>query len=296
MISIEQVQAFTLVYEEGSYSSAAKIAQKERSTIREHVLAMEDTLGVKLFEIEGRRAVPTTDAESLIVRSRNLSKHARDFYHAAMTLYKQPLSKMIVWHDSLIPNQLLGEVITRLREEYPELEIECCNASREEAFKAVEQDQCHIAVMSTEHSTVSPGKFKSTNIGSLTMNPYGSPISDLGKSSVVSMSDLQLSTQYIMQHSKARDLGYFEIGNRQHKVSSVELAIALMETEGWTVLSDMDAAHWVESGKLKLLNLDHLIRGYKHSVSTYYSLSSDSIPEVNKALSIFKNASYKYLI
>ncbi|SKA60901.1 helix-turn-helix domain-containing protein [Enterovibrio nigricans] len=64
MHTIEQLTAFISVYEKGSYSAAAAALGKSRTTVREHVMAYEDTLGYSLFVIEGKKrfllTVPTS--------------------------------------------------------------------------------------------------------------------------------------------------------------------------------------------------------------------------------------------
>lgn len=40
MITIEQLLSFKTVFEQGSYSAAGRHIQKDRSTIREHILAL----------------------------------------------------------------------------------------------------------------------------------------------------------------------------------------------------------------------------------------------------------------
>ncbi|CAM4379655.1 LysR family transcriptional regulator [Vibrio agarivorans] len=296
MISLEQVQTFTHVYEQGSYSAAARAANKERSTIREHILALEDTLGVKLFAIEGRKAIPTKNAEKLIVRSKNLSKHAEDFSHAAMTLYQEPLSKIIIWHDNLIPSRWLSDIISSIQVALPHIEIECAISDRDSAYRAIEEQRCHVALMSAETKRTVTGKLKSYNLGSLTMNGYCHPDSDLAKKGTVILSDLELSPQYLLANSKEADLGYYEIGNQRHAVTSVRLAIELIKNDGWIILSDQEAEPWLSNGELVSVNYRHLTQTHMQAVSVYFGLISEEQREISKAIKIIEKTACHYLL
>ncbi|GAL31557.1 transcriptional regulators LysR family [Vibrio maritimus] len=55
MFSYEHLAAFCATVEEGSYSQAARKLQKDRTTIREQIKALEDSYAVTLFEIQARR-------------------------------------------------------------------------------------------------------------------------------------------------------------------------------------------------------------------------------------------------
>lgn len=296
MISLEQVQTFTHVYEQGSYSAAARVANKERSTVREHILALEDTLGVKLFDIQGRKAIPTVNADKLIVRSKNLSKHAEDFSHAAMTLYQQPLSKITLWHDELIPTQWLVDIIEEIQVALPDIEVECIASDRYSAYRAIEAQRCHVALMSSETKQAISGKLKSYNLGGLRMNGYCHPSSDLAKKGTVILSDLQLSPQYFLTCSKENDLGYYEIGNKRHVVSSIELAIKLIKNEGWMILSDEDAEPWLQKGELVSVNYRHLTQTYIRAVNAYFGLISEEQKEVATVLKVIEQTARRYLL
>ena len=55
-ISLEQWQALVAVVEAGGYARAAETLHKSQSTITYGVQRIQDLLGVKLFELRGRKA------------------------------------------------------------------------------------------------------------------------------------------------------------------------------------------------------------------------------------------------
>lgn len=59
MLDTRQLQVFVKVYEVGSFSQAAKEVFLTQPTISGHIKALEEYLGVKLFDRSGRKISPT---------------------------------------------------------------------------------------------------------------------------------------------------------------------------------------------------------------------------------------------
>jgi len=296
MISIEQIHSFTLVYEHGSYSAAARAAKKERSTIREHVVTLEDTIGVALFQIEGRQARPTDAAHKLISRATNLSKQAKDFELTALSLFDNPLDKLVLLHDVQIPAGLLSTTIKEIKHHYPKMSIDCSASSREDAYQAIENSQCHIAIMATENSPRTQAKVASKYIGNLPLSGYVHVGTYLADNNTVSLNELRLTTQYELQNTNNGDLGCFKISNVIEKVSSIELAIDLLADGGWIALSDELAKPWVNSSYLVPLSLDDATRNYRQGVCLFFGLADDTREEISVALDSLNRHAGKYFI
>ncbi|MDF2154607.1 LysR family transcriptional regulator [Vibrio sp. CAU 1672] len=296
MISIEQIHAFTLVYQHGSYSAAARAAGRERSTIREHVVTLEDLLGVKLFQIEGRKAKPTDAAKQLITRATNLSKQAKDFELQAFSLLDDPLDKLVLMHDEQIPPEWLGKTIRTLKSQYPHLNIDCVPSSRAHAYQCIENGECHIAVMATENNPRTQARIASLYIGNLAVSAYIHPSSPFADQDGVSMEDLRLETQYELSHTDEGDLGHFRVSNVTEKVSTIGLATQLLADGGWIALSDALAAPWVKTGTLQAMMLDEAKRNYQQGVCLFFGLTSQNREEIRFALDTLNHTAGEYLV
>ncbi|ELE1905643.1 LysR family transcriptional regulator [Vibrio vulnificus] len=295
MISIEQIHAFTLVYQHGSYSAAARAANKERSTIREQVVTLEDIVGVELFQIEGRKAKPTDAAHQLISRATNLSKQAKDFELTAFSLLDEPIEKLIVMHDDQIPSGWMSSAILEIKQQYPQLTIDIICASREHAYDCLEKSECHIAIMATEDSPRTQARIDTHYIGNLALGAYVSPDSQLAEQDIVSIEQLRLETQYELPHTKEGDLGCFRVSNMIEKVSSLSLATALLTQGGWIALSCSLAAPLVEQGVLRQLTLNEATRNYMRGVCLFFGLTSKNRDEISFALDCFNRHAHPYL-
>src|SRR5437868_13630454 len=75
-ISLEQWQALVAVVDAGGYAQAAERLHKSQSSVTYLVQKLESLLGVKAFEIKGRKAALTPAGELLYRRARVLLDEA----------------------------------------------------------------------------------------------------------------------------------------------------------------------------------------------------------------------------
>src|SRR5256885_14242164 len=82
-ISLEQWQALVAVVDAGGYAQAAERLHKRQSSVAYLVQKLESLLGVKAFEIKGRKAALTPTGEMLYRRARTLLDEAAGLEKAA---------------------------------------------------------------------------------------------------------------------------------------------------------------------------------------------------------------------
>jgi len=75
-ISLEQWRALIAVIEAGGYAQAAEALHKSQSAITYAVQKIESQLALKVFEIQGRKAVVTEAGQVLYRRARTLMEEA----------------------------------------------------------------------------------------------------------------------------------------------------------------------------------------------------------------------------
>src|SRR3982751_630847 len=75
-ITLEQWEALVAVVEAGGYAKAAERVHKSQSSVTYLVQKLESLLGVKAFEIKGRKAALTQSGELLYRRARVLLDEA----------------------------------------------------------------------------------------------------------------------------------------------------------------------------------------------------------------------------
>ncbi len=63
MLTLRQLRSFVAVFEEGSFTGAAKRESATQSGVSQHIRQLEDDLGVALFARDGRGVTPTAQGE-----------------------------------------------------------------------------------------------------------------------------------------------------------------------------------------------------------------------------------------
>ncbi|WP_254436384.1 LysR family transcriptional regulator [Vreelandella aquamarina] len=115
----EQVQAFIDVTEHGSFAAAARHTGMKRSTLSAAVNALEDSLGVALFERSGNSLQLTAVGESvlpdcyrLLTSANRINKHCQQHLQGVE-------SQLCIARDDALPEAFWRQVMHDLKQRYP---------------------------------------------------------------------------------------------------------------------------------------------------------------------------------
>uniref|UniRef100_UPI00333E43E1 LysR family transcriptional regulator n=1 Tax=Castellaniella defragrans TaxID=75697 RepID=UPI00333E43E1 len=117
-------QTFIAVVEHGGYAQAAEALGKSQSAISYAVQKLEDQLGLRVFQLEGRRAVPTSAGHILLQRARLLVDHAQGLEDTAHQLASGRESRLRLAMDATFPAWLLLEALDAFSRQSPLTRIE----------------------------------------------------------------------------------------------------------------------------------------------------------------------------
>lgn len=126
-------RAFFVSAEEGSFSAAGRALGIAQPTIGRQVAALEEELGVALFQRVGHRLELTTAGLDLMEHVRAMSGAATHVSLAATRQSHAVEGTVCVTASELVAAHLLPPVVARLRRDHPgvELEIVASNAVRD---------------------------------------------------------------------------------------------------------------------------------------------------------------------
>lgn len=123
-ISLEQWQALIAVVDAGGYAQAAARLHKSQSAITYLIKRLEDQLGVRVFEIQGRKAVLTPTGEMLSRRGRYLTQEASLIEASAHTLSAGWEPVVRIASEILFPTEHLLTAMGRFSETSPDTRLE----------------------------------------------------------------------------------------------------------------------------------------------------------------------------
>lgn len=152
-ISLDQWRTLITVVEAGGYAQAAEQLHKSQSTLTYAVQKLERLLDVKVFEIQGRKAVLTAAGQVLYRRGKTLMEEALRLERAAESLAAgwEPELRLAV--DIIFPTWLLLECFARFAEDHPETRIELIESVLGGTDEALLEGRADLAIS----SSVPPG-------------------------------------------------------------------------------------------------------------------------------------------
>jgi DNA-binding transcriptional LysR family regulator len=123
-ISLEQWNALVSVVESGGYAQAAERIHKSQSTLSYSIQKLERLLGVKVFEIEGRKARLTDAGHILYTRGKALVTDAGQLEQAAAALAAGWEAEIRLAAEIIFPTWLMLECLAAFGAEHPHTRIE----------------------------------------------------------------------------------------------------------------------------------------------------------------------------
>jgi DNA-binding transcriptional LysR family regulator len=123
-VSLAQWRALVAVVDAGGYAQAAERLHKSQSSVSYAVQRLEELLGVKAFEIHGRKAMLTPAGEILCRRGRTLLDEAARLERAAGTLARGWETELRLAVEIIFPTWLLLRCLGRFSEEQPGIRVE----------------------------------------------------------------------------------------------------------------------------------------------------------------------------
>jgi DNA-binding transcriptional LysR family regulator len=134
------------VVEAGGYAQAAEALHKSQSSVTYAVQKLESLLGVKAFEIQGRKAILTPTGQLLYRRARVLIDEAVQLERAAKKLSAGWEAEIRLAVEILFPSWLLFRCFDRFSAESPNTRIELFETVLGGNAEALQQKQVDLAI------------------------------------------------------------------------------------------------------------------------------------------------------
>ena len=147
-ISLEQWRSLLAVVDAGGYAQAATALHKSQSAVTYAVQKLEQLLGVKVFEVIGRKAHLTATGKVLYRRAKSLLEEAGALESAAGTLAAgwEPELRLAV--EIIFPTWLLLKCFAGFGTEHPQTRIELHESVLSGTEEALQQRRVDLAICS----------------------------------------------------------------------------------------------------------------------------------------------------
>jgi DNA-binding transcriptional LysR family regulator len=223
--SAEQWAVLSAVVEQGSYAKAAAVLHRSQPAVSYAIANLQESLGVKLLEIQGRRAVLTAHGDTLLKRARAVLRDLAEVETFAQVLKRgwEPELKLVV--DAAVPRARLLSIIQEVRSTCADTQIQLEDAVLSGAEEAILDASADVVV-----STIVPPGVLGAWLMDVTFVAVASARHPLSQLTQVTAGDLEKHTQSVVRDSgrrNPRDSGWLG-GNMRCTVTSVEASLALV--------------------------------------------------------------------
>jgi len=148
-VSLDLYKVFIAVYENGSFSSAARGLYVTQPAVSQSIKQLESALKVSLFTRDKKRVIPTAEAEhlySIVHPALDMINVAEDNIEKMRHLTSGSLS--ISAGDAVLKYYLLP-CLKAFREKYPNINIVVTNKTSTEAFELLKSGKIDVAFVNT---------------------------------------------------------------------------------------------------------------------------------------------------
>lgn len=122
-MEIYQLKTFVTVAKEGSITRASDLLFLSQPAVSAHIKALEDELGLVLFERTPRGMSLSGHGTKLLARAEQMIAMQRDFIDEARRIKGRVSGKILLGSNRSTSAQVLGKLLTRLAETCPEIEV-----------------------------------------------------------------------------------------------------------------------------------------------------------------------------
>lgn len=138
-----QVRAFMATAEEGSLSAAARVLGQTQPTVGRQVAALEDRLGLALFERVGRGLVLTPSGRAMLKHVHKMAEAAVQVSLVAAGQTQTIEGKVRITASDVFAAHILPPVLQQLRDIAPRLEVEIVAAND---IRDIQRREADIAI------------------------------------------------------------------------------------------------------------------------------------------------------
>jgi DNA-binding transcriptional LysR family regulator len=147
-ISLEQWRSLLAVVDAGGYAQAAEVLHKSQSAVTYAVQKIETLLGVKIFQVIGRKAHLTPTGEVLYRRAKALLDESGALEGAAVRLAAGWEPELRLAIEIIFPTWLLLQCLARFAEEQAQMRIELYESVISGTEEALLQRTVDLAICS----------------------------------------------------------------------------------------------------------------------------------------------------
>jgi DNA-binding transcriptional LysR family regulator len=146
-VTLDQLRAFVMVTQEGSFSAAARKLRRVQSAISTSMANLEDELGVKLWDRSTKIAKLTPQGRAVLASARRVLASTDDLRTLASEMHGGLEPSVSLCVDALFPLETLVDVCARFAKAFPTVDLRVDTQVLSAVSAAVVSGQATIGVV-----------------------------------------------------------------------------------------------------------------------------------------------------
>lgn len=248
-LSLDQIQAFVVTVETGSFSGAGRRLGKAQSSISAAVANLEVDLDNTLFVRSGRYPVLTPEGERLYAEARLILERCEYFRGVAKNLGEGIEARLVLAVDELYPSEWLTDILDRFSKTFPTVELEVLFPLMEDISRLVLEQKVDLGITLSQDDILSALNFHT--LRSIPFKVVCAPTHELTRGQV-SWEDLKRYRQIVVAscHDNNEKIR-FRMAADVWWIQTQSVAIDLLQRNlGWALLPKSAVASALNTGSL----------------------------------------------
>ena len=165
------IQSFVATLDQGSLMGAARVLRTSQPTVGRHIAALEQQLGVLLFERTGRAVVPTPAALRLAEGARSMADGADQLARMLAGTQSNTKGTVRISASTPVAIELLPPIFSRMRQSLPDIQVELVATNRVSNLLRREADIA-VRMVRPDQATLIAKKLGDVGIGAYAHRSY----------------------------------------------------------------------------------------------------------------------------
>lgn len=251
--TFDQLEAFVMVVEQGSFSAAARVLKKDRSTVHQLVSFLEIDWGVELFDRKGKTPKLSPTADRLYKYATLLLEQRLEVQNIANDIGSDVENILTISYDEIMPISVLEKTEQELTLLYPNTRVNYLSQQKNQAIASIKNGEVDLTLQLMSYRSKPHEGLAGINVGSISFAVYVSKGSSLLSLSPCSLQLLQTKKQLILQSLLSAELEEVAVFSASYQVftqpSFLVNRLALMPA-AWAILPTHLVKEFVDSGKI----------------------------------------------
>ena len=253
----DQIQAFILAADLGSFSAAARRMGKAQSAVSTAIANLEIDAGVELFDRQGRSPVLTEAGKAILPHARGILLSNQEFFSKASSMSEGTETELCIAIEQGISIQPLMDVFRQFGTDFAHVLLELLRPGPNDTATLLKENRADLGLMTEQESY--PLGFQFRGVGHSKLVPVCAPSHPLAELAKVGQGDLRRHRQLIPRSRFLAEVG--QIGERKGTsvwyVESLTLIVELLrEGIGWAELPLSVVSEQIRGGNLARLEYE----------------------------------------